>query len=90
MSRAGVSDALIINHIRAHGAARPLQPGDLIRLQQDGVSPAVAQTLQTAPVLAAAAPVPFGPGPAPVVVVPGPIYGPPWPPPPPRRWHRRY
>ena len=49
MSRAGVQEPLIVNHIRANGVARPLQAPDLIRLQQDGVTPLVVQTMQSSP-----------------------------------------
>ena len=38
MSKAGVNEELIVNHIRANGLARPMQSGDLIALQQNGVS----------------------------------------------------
>lgn len=88
MSRAGVEDVTIINHVRANGIARPLQSADLIRLQQDGVRTPVVQALQTAPVAAApggvATPVVVPGGPPPVIVTP--YYGPPYPPP--YRWHR--
>lgn len=49
MSQAGVSQELIINHIRANGAAAPLQTDDLILLQQQGVSSPVITALQSAP-----------------------------------------
>lgn len=49
MTRAGVDDALIVNHIRANGSAVRLQTNDLIALQHSGVSPIVIQALQTAP-----------------------------------------
>jgi outer membrane lipoprotein SlyB len=76
MSRAGVSEDVIVNHIHNHGAAAPLRASDLIVLQQQGVSPRVVQALQ-APPPAAAYPPPqpvYGPayyGP------PGPYWGPP-------------
>ena len=38
MTRAGVNEELILNHIRAHGMAAPLQPQDLIALQQQGIT----------------------------------------------------
>lgn len=68
MSQAGVNEELIVNHIRGNGVARPLQTGDLIALQQQGVTPRVIQAMQepsyqaggAAPVLVAS--------PAPVIV----------------------
>lgn len=70
MTRAGVDEQLIVNHIQAHGAARPLSAGDLISLKQAGVSPNVIQQLQNAPppAVAQVAPVAYVPAPAPVVV----------------------
>ena len=49
MTRAGVNEELILNHIRAHGMAAPLQPQDLIALQQQGISPRVIATMQACP-----------------------------------------
>jgi len=48
MHRAGVNEELIANHVRANGMAAPLQPNDLILLQQQGVSPRVVEAMQTA------------------------------------------
>lgn len=89
MTRAGVDEELIVNHIRANGAARPPQARDLIALQQQGVSRRVIETLQAPPQMAGPAPAP------PPVIVHQPYYGPPpppwgpycydpYPPPPPR------
>ena len=78
MSRAGVSEDVIVNHIHNHGAAAPLRAADLILLKQQGVSPRVVQALQAPPPAAAYPP------PQPVYVGP-PYYGPPgpyWGPPP--------
>jgi hypothetical protein len=50
MTKAGVKDELIINHIRAHGLAAPLQSNDLIGMQQQGVSPRVVAVMQSTPV----------------------------------------
>ena len=47
MTRAGVADGLIVNHIRTNGAAAQLSTDDLILLQENGVSPAVVRALQT-------------------------------------------
>ena len=49
MTQAGVDDELIVNHIRAHGVARPLQTDDLISLQQQGVSTKVIKAMQEPP-----------------------------------------
>ena len=67
MTRAGVSEDVIITHINNHGLVTPLAANDLIALQQQKVSPRVVQAMQ--------APAP-GAGPAPVVG-----YPPPYPPP---------
>jgi hypothetical protein len=50
MTRAGVQPELIMNHIRAHGMAAPLQAPDLIMLQQQGVDGRVIATMQATPV----------------------------------------
>jgi hypothetical protein len=70
MSRATVPDSVIITHIQTHGVAAPVQPADLVMMQQNGVSPQVMQTLQ-API-AVARPVMVGPAPPPVIVAPPP------------------
>lgn len=74
MSQAGVSEELIVNHVRAHGMVAPLTTDDLIRLQQAGVGAAAITTMQATPqpvaVVQAAAPPPpvvveeyyYGPG----------------------------
>ncbi len=70
MSRAGVPEEVIVNHVHAHGVVAPLQAGDLITLQQNGVSARVVQAMQAPPVVPAAYP------------APAPVYAPPYPPPP--------
>jgi hypothetical protein len=50
LTRADVDEALIINHIRSHGLAAPLQPGDAVNLKQQGVSRKVIETMQQQPV----------------------------------------
>ena len=50
MSRAGVNENVVVNHVRIHGSAQPLQTADLIYLQQQGVSSQVIQAMQTPPV----------------------------------------
>lgn len=85
MTRAGVDEDLIATHIRTNGAARPMQPGDLIALQQNGVSKLVIAALQdsTAGPLVVERP--------PRVIVEEPYYPPPWYPyyygPPPRPYY---
>ncbi len=49
MTQARVNEELIINHIRVHGVAAPLQTNDLIALQQQGVSPRVIGAMQAVP-----------------------------------------
>jgi surface antigen len=80
MTKCGVNEDLIVNHIRANGLARPLAANELITLQQEGVSTRVVATMQGATVPAA----------RPVVVAPGPVMANPYfyppPPPPPPYW----
>ncbi len=57
MSRSGIDEGLIINHIHAHGLAAPLQASDVIYLQQQGVSRNVIAVMQTEPVAVAVQPV---------------------------------
>lgn len=58
MTRAGVDEGLIINHIHSHGMAAPLEASDVIYLQQQGVSRNVIAIMQTTPVAAVVAEVP--------------------------------
>jgi len=53
MTRSGVDEGLIINHIHAHGLAVALQASDVIYLQQQGVSKSVIAVMQTEPVAVA-------------------------------------
>ncbi len=48
MTRSGVDPELIVNHIRANGAAQKLSANDLIALQQEGIDKRVIGALQTA------------------------------------------
>jgi hypothetical protein len=57
MTRSGIDEGLIINHIRSHGMAAPLQASDVIYLQQQGVSRNVIEVMQTQPVAAEMVPV---------------------------------
>jgi hypothetical protein len=83
MTRAGVAEEVIVTHIQNHGPARPPQAGDLIALQQQGVSPRVVQALQTAAPQLAGPPgvVVAEPYPVPAPVYWGPPYAYPYPPP---------
>ncbi len=49
MVQAGVDEDVIITHVRAHGTQAPLQPNDLIYLQQQGVSKRITQAMQDPP-----------------------------------------
>jgi len=49
MHNAGVTDQVIVTHLRYHGLVRELTAQDLIALQQQGLSPAVIQAMQTPP-----------------------------------------
>lgn len=75
MTRAGVSEDLIANHVRIHGVARPLQTADLIVLQNEHVSEAVVRAMQEPPVQQPVM-VQAAPAPPPVIVEEYP-YGPP-------------
>ena len=85
MTRAGVNEELIANHVRANGMVAPLQPSDLIRLQQEGISPRVVSAMQAPPPPAAQPVVIQQPAPTPVIVEEYP-YGPYWGP----RYYRPY
>ena len=50
LTRSGVSDTVIINHIRTKGVSHNLAVHDVISLHQQGVSEPVISALQTAPV----------------------------------------
>jgi hypothetical protein len=82
MSRNGLSDLVIINHIRENGVRQNLEVGDVISLHQQGVSEAVITAMQQGR-LAGSARVPhYPPASAPVVVEqhyvsPAPYYWPP-------------
>jgi len=77
MSQAGLSDEVIVTHLRVHGVARVPTADDLIRLKQQQVSDRVLQAMQNPPPAAVAVS-----GPAVVeehyYVAPPPVYGPPW------------
>jgi hypothetical protein len=89
MTRAGVDDELIVNHINVHGVASPLQSSDLIYLQQQGVSTRVIKAMQTPP-RRPAQPVVVHEAVPPPVVVQEYHYGPPFWGPPCHYHHRRH
>lgn len=64
MTRSGVDEELVMNHIRANGMARPIQASELIVLQQQGVSKNIISTMQASPPRVAAAPMVAAPVPA--------------------------
>jgi hypothetical protein len=72
MSQAGVSEDVIINHIRYNGVQHPPQTGDLIALQRANVSPRVIEAMQAPPAQ------PVG---GVAVAPPPPVFYPPPPPP---------
>lgn len=99
MTQAGLSDDVIVTHIRASGVAQPLAVNDLIHLRNMGVRDAVINAMQQTPTRvaqlaqpAAAYPATTYPAyavPAPVVVAPYyPVYAPPPPPPIGFHYHR--
>ncbi len=49
MSKAGVAEELILNHIRNNGMVYPPGVDEIIRLQQEGVSTAVIKAMQEPP-----------------------------------------
>jgi hypothetical protein len=76
MTRAGVDEELIANHVRTHGVVAPLQAQDIIVLQQQGVSKRVIAVMQEPPI-PAAQPVMVQQAPQPMLVEAYP-YGPPY------------
>jgi hypothetical protein len=50
MTRSGVDEQIILNHVRVNGSAKQLQPADLIYLQNSGVSSAVILAMQQPPI----------------------------------------
>ncbi len=82
MTRSGVDEGLIINHVRCHGLAVALQASDIIYLQQQGVSKNVIAVMQTTPVAVAEQPVYGAPPSGTVIVEEGPRYY--------RPYHRYY
>jgi hypothetical protein len=53
MTQSGLSDGVIVNHVRANGVVSRPQPTDLITMSNGGVSDAVMQAMQTAPLAGA-------------------------------------
>jgi hypothetical protein len=79
MSQAGVSDELIVTHVRAHGMVAPLTPQDLITAKQAGISDVVVLAMQQPPIQVASLPPPV-PVPAGPVVIEEHHHYRPWPP----------
>jgi hypothetical protein len=70
MTRSGVDEGLIINHLHAHGLVAPLQASDVIYLQQQGVSRNVIAVMQTERVAVAPDVVPvYGAPPSGAVII---------------------
>jgi hypothetical protein len=93
MTRAGVDEELIINHIRANRMVAPLQANDLIGLQQQGISTRVIGAMQESPPLPKQPAIVAQPAPTPVIVEEyyyhpywGPCYRPYYRPPPGVHW----
>ena len=78
MVRSGVNEELIVNHVRAHGMACPLQSNDLIALQQQQVPLSVIKAMQESPPRVAAQPVYVSQPPPAVIVQEYPYYDPYW------------
>jgi hypothetical protein len=88
MTRAGVSEPLIVTHIQNHGVAQPLGANEIIYLRNQGVSDGVIAAMQAPP----PRPVPM---PAPVIAAGPPVivdevYGPPVFSGPPRHYWRHH
>jgi len=79
MTRAGVSEEVIVTHVQNHGMTAPLKAADLIVLQQQRVSPRVVQIMQAPPAAASYAAPPAVMVPQPYVVPAPYYYGPPYP-----------
>jgi hypothetical protein len=99
MTHAGLSDDVIVTHIRASGVAQPLAVNDLIHLRNMGVRDAVINAMQQTPTRAAqiatasqaTAVYPAFAVPQPVVVAPYyPVMVPPPPPPIGFHYHRHH
>jgi hypothetical protein len=84
MTRSGVDEEVIVNHVRINGSAYPPQTADLIHLQNMGVSPRVIQAMQQPPMQRAVV------REAPPVIVHERYYDPYWGPQPPYYYHRHY
>ncbi len=74
MTRAGVSEDLIISTIRSRGGRFDMSPPQLIALKQQGVSDRVVMAAQSAGAAGYASPAPAYMSSAPVMVGPPPVY----------------
>jgi hypothetical protein len=69
MVKSGLSDDVVINHVRANGVASQMTPNDIIQMHENGVSENVINAMQqTASSQVVAQPVPYGPYAGPVIV----------------------
>ena len=88
MTRSGVDEELIFNHVRTHGVAAPIQAQDVIVLQQQGVSKRVIAIMQEPPPVPQPQPLVMQPAPPPVMVEEYPYVHAYWGPP--CYYHRHY
>ncbi len=49
MTKAGLPESVVVSHIESHGMTQPVGPGELIQMQNEGVSPAVMSATQRPP-----------------------------------------
>jgi hypothetical protein len=75
MVASGLSDDVIINHIRGSGVASSLTPGDIIEMHEAGVSEKVINAMQNAAARQAPPAVAYG---APVIIEESYVVPPPW------------
>lgn len=87
MSQSGLSEEVIVTHIRANGMAQRPQAGDLIALKNQGVSDRVINAMQQPPVPRVSQPVYAAPPP---VIVEEHYYGRPYYGPPPGYWRHHH
>lgn len=83
MASSGLSDEVIVNHVRANGVVRPLTPNDIIVMHDSGVSETVINAMQQASARQTVEPVTYT---TPVVVEEPWVVAPYWHPRP--YWHR--
>lgn len=89
MTRAGVDPRLISNYVNNSGMAQPVNAQDVIYLTQQGVAPAVIQSMQAPRIAQAPPPAVVAPPPGPVIIEEH-YYGRPYCPPPHVYFHHRH